>query len=93
MIEKLSQLLQEEQYAAVKDIIVQLLRRRYKIAPHIEISDTSLFKDDLGIDDIDFLELIALIEVETGAILDYSDICYDKDDVATLVNNLIKKIN
>lgn len=81
----------EEQYAAIEESIVQRLMTSYGLNRGI-ISRTSRFKDDFGLDSLDFVELVMHIEKETGLHVADEDIDHDHDTVDSLVKTFIKNI-
>lgn len=81
----------EEQYAAIEESIVQRLMTSHCLNRE-EIFRTSHFKDDLGLDSLDFIELVIHVEKETELHVADEDIDLNHDTVDSLVKTFIKNI-
>lgn len=90
--ENLRRLSAEEQYAAIEKLMVQRLMTVHALSEQ-EISRTSCLKDDLGLDSLDFIELIINIEKETEIHVSDDEINHNEDTVDSLVKTFVKNIH
>lgn len=81
----------EEQYAAIEESMVEQLSTRHGLSKEV-ISRSSRFKEDLGLDSLDFVELVMHFEKETGLNIADEDIDHDHNTVDSLVKTFIKNI-
>lgn len=90
--DELIKLAAEKQYAAVQDVIVERLINHYYVDAEA-ISPASSFKEDLGLDSLDYVELVMHIEKTTDLRVADREVDHQKDTVDSLTNVFVQHIS
>lgn len=78
MANKLNLLPAEEQYAAIKKMVIEKILAKSSMLTEQEIKDSSRFEEDLQIDSLDYVELVMEMERELGVSVPDQKIGYCK---------------